>query len=138
MPNIYLSRDIESVSELYGQRLYIDSDKPIFEALLEVATHTLQSCVKQNHFLNSLSTSALTLDKQRACHEVLKYTLTMYDLKISHDKEILTQFVITRCRNSACGIGRANLLSPLDILTFFIWDLFFTENFDDFTIFYSI
>jgi hypothetical protein len=32
MPNVYLSRDIKSVSELYGQ-MYIDSDNPIFEAL---------------------------------------------------------------------------------------------------------
>jgi hypothetical protein len=28
------------------------------------------------------------------------------------------------------------MLTPLDILTFYIWDRFFTENFDDFTIFY--
>jgi hypothetical protein len=27
------------------------------------------------------------------------------------------------------------MLTPLHILTFYIWDLFFTENFDDFTIF---
>jgi uncharacterized membrane protein len=30
------------------------------------------------------------------------------------------------------------MLTPLDILTFYIWDRFFTENFDDFTIFIFI
>jgi hypothetical protein len=28
------------------------------------------------------------------------------------------------------------MLTPLDILTFYIWDRFFAENFDYFTIFY--
>jgi hypothetical protein len=28
------------------------------------------------------------------------------------------------------------MLTPLDILRFYIWDRFFTENFDDITIFY--
>jgi hypothetical protein len=30
------------------------------------------------------------------------------------------------------------MLTPLDILTFYIWDRFFTEIFDDFTIFIFI
>jgi hypothetical protein len=30
------------------------------------------------------------------------------------------------------------MLTPLDILTFYIWDRFFTDNFDDFTIFIFI
>jgi hypothetical protein len=30
------------------------------------------------------------------------------------------------------------MLTPLDILTFYIWDRFFTQNFDDITIFIFI
>jgi hypothetical protein len=30
------------------------------------------------------------------------------------------------------------MLTPIDILTFYIWDRFFMENFDDFTIFIFI
>jgi hypothetical protein len=31
-------------------------------------------------------------------------------------------------------ISHEKVLTPLDILTFYIWDRFFTENFADFTI----